>query len=44
MTKMKPILLRLPPELVARMDMVRGDTNRTLYIQRLIERAVRGEA
>lgn len=37
---LKPILLRMPDELVAQIDAARGDVPRSVFIRRCCERAV----
>jgi hypothetical protein len=40
----RPVPLRLPEELVARVDAARGDVSRTRWIERALEAALGGSA
>lgn len=40
MTQMTPILVRMPPELLAQIDDMRGDVPRAVFVRRCCERTV----
>jgi hypothetical protein len=42
-TKTKPVPVRIPPELVARIDRLRGLVPREAYVRVVLDRAIRAE-